>query len=223
VTRLETELTATQHCVPALLSEPERQRLLALGADLQLAWDHPKASPETRKRILRTTLREILVCVQDGEIQLVLHWQGGDHTALALPKNKSGEHRWKTDARTEQLIASLSRQMPDFSIAALLNRLGIRSSKGHTWMEERIRSFRPVHRIAVYRRGERAERGEFTLNEAASELGGEQDDGAAADSAEHSCRTPGLQKGSMGHKPARSASARGQVSRSGRHRHSGNT
>jgi excisionase family DNA binding protein len=171
VTRLETELTATRHCAPPLLSEQERQRLLALGTDLQLAWDHPKASPETRKRILRTALREILVCVQDGEIQLVLHWQGGDHTALALPKNKSGEHRWKTDASTEQLIAALSRQMPDFSIAALLNRLGIRSSKGHTWTEERIRSFRSAHRIAVYRRGERAERGEFTLNEAARELG----------------------------------------------------
>lgn len=171
VNRLEAELTATQHCAPPQLSGQDRLRLLALGADLQQAWNHPNASPETRKRILRTALNEILVCVQDGQIQLVLHWQGGDHTALAVPKNKTGEHRWKTDVGTEQLIASLSRQMPDFSIAALLNRLGKRTAKGHTWTDARIRTFRSERRIAVYRDGERAERGELTLNEAAKELG----------------------------------------------------
>ena len=82
-----------------------------------------------------------------------------------------GEHRWKTSATTEQLIRDLARLLPDGSIASVLNRLGVRSAKGHTWTQLRIRNFRAEHQIAIYRDGERAERGELILNEAASRLG----------------------------------------------------
>jgi excisionase family DNA binding protein len=61
--------------------------------------------------------------------------------------------------------------MPDGSIAAVLNRSGRRTGKGHTWTETRVRSFRGDHKIPVYRQGERAERGELTLEETAKELG----------------------------------------------------
>ena len=171
VCRLEAELSAAQRFAAQPLSQSQRQRLLALGTDLSQAWDHPKASAETRKRILRTVLKEILVRVQDGQIQLVLHWQGGDHTAFALPKNKTGEHRWKTDVDTVELIAALARQMPDRNIAAMLNRLSKRTAKGLAWTEVRLRAFRSDHGIAVYRDGERAQRGELNLDEAAKELG----------------------------------------------------
>jgi excisionase family DNA binding protein len=171
VSRLEAELSAAQHSAAQPLSQSERQHLLALGADPSRAWDHPKASAETRKRILRTVLKEILVCVQDGQIQLVLHWEGGDHTAFALSKNKTGEHRWRTDVDTVQLIAALARQMPDRSIASMLNRLAKRTAKGLSWTEARIRVLRSNHGIAVYREGERAQRAELNLDEAANELG----------------------------------------------------
>jgi excisionase family DNA binding protein len=53
----------------------------------------------------------------------------------------------------------------------LLNRLGHRSGKGHTWTELRVRSYRNDHGIAVYREGEREQRGEVTLEQAAKVLG----------------------------------------------------
>ena len=56
-------------------------------------------------------------------------------------------------------------------IASLLNRLGVRSAKGNTWTLLRVRSFRCQHQIGVYRDGERAERGEMILKEAAAFLG----------------------------------------------------
>jgi excisionase family DNA binding protein len=63
--------------------------------------------------------------------------------------------------------------VPDHSIAPVLNRFGIRSVKGQSWTQLRIRNFRSVHQIAVYREGERAERLELIiiLHEAASRLG----------------------------------------------------
>ncbi len=163
-------VAARQQALPALAPN-ERAQIMALPEDLQRVWDHPKASAETRKRILRAALREIIARVEGETIHLLLHWQGGDHTELAVQKNKTGEHRWKTSVDTEALIAGLARQMPDFSIVSLLNRIGVRSARGLTWTEGRLRSFRSDRGIAIYRQGERAERGELTLGEAAQTLG----------------------------------------------------
>jgi excisionase family DNA binding protein len=69
-----------------------------------------------------------------------------------------------------QLVRELARILPDHSIAPLLNRLRIRSAKGQSWTQLRVRNFRGVHQIGVYRDGERAQRHELTLHEAASRL-----------------------------------------------------
>ena len=102
---------------------------------------------------------------------MVIHWQGGDHTELSVVKNRTGHHRWAADVQVQTLIPQLARQLNDGGIAALLNRLGHRTGRGHTWTEVRVRSFRADHGIAVYKPGEREERGEATLEQAAEALG----------------------------------------------------
>jgi excisionase family DNA binding protein len=144
---------------------------MALADDLPRLWNHPAASSETRKRILRAVLKEIIVTVAADRLRLVLHWQGGDHTGLEVAKNRTGQNRWKTDVETVQLVHELARILPDHSITPLLNRLGIRSAKGQSWTQVRVRNFRSVHQIAVYREGERAARHELILHEASSRLG----------------------------------------------------
>jgi hypothetical protein len=94
VYRLEGEVAALEARKPAPLGEKERRRLLQLGADLELAWSHSAATAATRKRILRAALYEIVVRIEGGFIEMVLHWQGGDHTALKLKMNGAGKHRW---------------------------------------------------------------------------------------------------------------------------------
>jgi DNA invertase Pin-like site-specific DNA recombinase len=170
VSELEDKLAALEHASPPPLSEAEREQLLALGADLPKVWNHPNASAETRKRILRAVLKEIVVRVEGDELHMKLHWHGGDHTALVARKNRSGGHRFVTTVETTDLIRALARLLPDAKIAALLNRLGKRTAKGHTWTVARVRVFRNDHGIAVYRDGERPERGEVNLNEAATLL-----------------------------------------------------
>ena len=171
VARIEDEIRSERDDQPAALSEDERATLLALADDLPRLWNHPAASAETRKRILRAVLNEIVVTVEPDRLHLVLHWQGGDHTRLEVVKNRTGQHRWKTDTATEELIRELARLLPDQSIASVLNRLGMRSAKGHTWTQVRVRNFRCEHQITIYREGERAERHELILHEAASRLG----------------------------------------------------
>jgi excisionase family DNA binding protein len=172
VARLEEEIRTARDAQPAAtMSESERAQLLALAEDLPRAWNHPAASVETRKRLLRAVLEEIIVNVEQAHLRVKLHWKGGDHTSLELPKSRRGQHRWKTSTATEQLISNLARLLPDGSIASVLNRLGMHSAKGHTWTQLRIRNFRAEHGIPVFRQGERAERGELILHEAATRLG----------------------------------------------------
>jgi DNA invertase Pin-like site-specific DNA recombinase len=171
VCRIEGEIAALAAKKPSPLSEKERERLMLLGADLERAWSHPAASPATRKRILRAALHEIVARVEDGFIQMILHWQGGDHTALTLKMNTAGKHRWTISEDTLTLVRQLARQMPDKQIARLLNRAGKPTGRGNGWTETRVRSFRHHHEIAVHCEGEEAARGEITLNGAAQMIG----------------------------------------------------
>jgi excisionase family DNA binding protein len=170
VAQIQTDLDELDAERSSVMTPQRRQALLDLGADLPRAWEHPNAGNESRKRILRAVLKEIVVRVGDTQLELMVHWQGGDHTELSVVKNRVGRHRWTTDTAVEQLITELARLLPDGSIASLLNRLGHRTCKAHTWTEARVRSFRCDHRVAVYRQGEREERGELTLELAAEVL-----------------------------------------------------
>jgi excisionase family DNA binding protein len=103
----------------------------------------------------------------------VLHWKGGDHTALQLKLrlNTAGRHHWPIPEDTISLVRELARVMPDRQIARLLNRVGKPTGQGNGWTEARVRSFRNYSDIAVYRKGEWAERGEITLEAAAEIIG----------------------------------------------------
>ena len=167
VDTLEKELEAVVRQRPAALNAEERQRLLQMGADLEAAWHHPAATAATRKRIIRAVLREVMARVEDDQIQLLLHWQGGDHTRLTVRKNRRGQTRWTVEPETIDLIRACARLMPDKAIAGMLNRTGKRTGRLNGWTQSRVRGFRNAHGIAVYVDGEWAERGEVTLTEAA--------------------------------------------------------
>jgi hypothetical protein len=82
---------------------------------------------QIKKRIIRTVLREIVVRVEDERLHAMIHWHGGDHTALDVATRVRG--RWRntkkeaeTETETAALIITLVRMMPDSSIGAILNR-----------------------------------------------------------------------------------------------------
>ena len=58
VQRLEGEIAAMAASKPPTLGDQERQRLMQLGGDLELAWSHPSATAGTRKRISRGAQRD---------------------------------------------------------------------------------------------------------------------------------------------------------------------
>jgi excisionase family DNA binding protein len=130
----------------------------------------PIRPPPWRRASGSAVLHEIVVRVENGFVDMVLHWRGGDHTALKVKKNTTGRHRWTVAEETETLVRELARLMPDRAIASVLNRAGKRTGRNNGWTQSRVTSLRNRCGIAVYRDGERSERGEVTLDEAASAL-----------------------------------------------------
>src|SRR5271169_6658150 len=115
-------------------------------------------------------IEEIVLRVEDDALDLVIRWAGGDHTPLRVRKNRAGQHRWGTDAGVVELVTALARQLPDKAIAAILNRAGKTTGRGNGWTRSRVCIVRNHRKIPPYREGERAERGEVTLEEAAGFL-----------------------------------------------------
>jgi excisionase family DNA binding protein len=167
---LELEIDSLDADKEPPLTEADRERLMALGRDLARAWESPGTTPETRKKIIRTVISEIIVDIVGDTLELIIHWQGGDHTRLSVKRNRAGQTRWTTDAEVVDLVRALARQMPDQTIAAVLNRSGKSTGHGNSWTRGRICSLRRQYNIAIYRDGERADRGEATLDEAAAAL-----------------------------------------------------
>jgi DNA invertase Pin-like site-specific DNA recombinase len=111
VRTLEDELEAMVRQQASTLGGEERRRLLELGADLTAAWHHPAATAATRKRITRVVLHEVVARVEDDRIELLLHWQGGDHTRLMVRKNRRGRTRWSVEPETVDLVRACARLM----------------------------------------------------------------------------------------------------------------
>jgi DNA invertase Pin-like site-specific DNA recombinase len=154
VAELEQQLRALDQNEVSVTPE-QRARLLDLGHDLPALWHHPAASPELKKRILRTVLHEIVINdVDDGTKHLlVLHWQGGVHTELKIKRNRPGHHRRVTDTNVIELICELSKVCSDATIAATLNRLGYRTGAGKTWRTHSVQNVRYHHRLPNYTKG----------------------------------------------------------------------
>lgn len=168
--KAQEELQILRDSSGCTLSANAHEELLRLGTDLPRLWSHPAASSEIKKRILRIVLTEIVVTKEDSKIRLVLHWQGGDHSELQYEKRGKGQHRFVTDSRTIEIMEKLARVLPDEAIAALLNRLGIRTAHDDTWTARRVCSQRNDRGIAVYREEDRHARGELLVSEVAKVL-----------------------------------------------------
>ncbi|MGO4168995.1 recombinase family protein [Novosphingobium sp. YAF33] len=69
----QAELDALDSRKPEAPDDNERLEILRMGADLSEAWNHPKATSVTRKRIIRAVVREIVVRIEDDQIKMMVH------------------------------------------------------------------------------------------------------------------------------------------------------
>src|SRR6266566_3319196 len=149
-----------------------RPDFTGLADDLSAAWKAPRTTMRTRQRLVRALITEIIVDIDDaaGEIVLVIHWKGGQHSELRVRKPRTGEHGCSTPEQALAVIRSMAGRWSDQDIAASLNRMGMPTGQGKTWTAHRVSSLRRVRGIHGYRSAEK--NGEWlTLRDAAAKLG----------------------------------------------------
>jgi excisionase family DNA binding protein len=146
--------------------------LMTLADDLPAIWNDPAADMRIKQRIVRTLIHEIVADV-DGttnEIVLIIHWTGGRHSEVRIPKNKAGHtSRW-TDPDAEKIICAMAGAWSDRDIALTLNRLRLRTGTRQTWTQSRVRSVRHRMKLPAYDPNQ-AERTSLSLDQAAAYLG----------------------------------------------------
>ncbi len=149
----------------------DRDTLESLATDLRSVWEAPSSEMRVKQRIARLLIHEIIANTDDDthEIVLVIHWAGGRHSEVRMPRPKAGDHRHRTGPDAEGVVRRMAGAWPDHDIAATLNRLCLRTGAGNTWTASRVNSLRQRLRLVDY--DETRATPMLTLNQAADRLG----------------------------------------------------
>ena len=165
--RIERHIAHTPAMPPATVDD-----FATLAGDLRTVWQDPASDVRLKKRIVRTLIREVIADTdpQVGEIILVVHWMGGVHTELRLPRRRRGQ-RNGTSREIVEAVRELVRICGDDLIAGVLNRNDLRTGNGNRWTRERVTSLRSYHKIPVHRPDTHEAEGWMNLTQAAEFLG----------------------------------------------------
>ena len=130
-----------------VLTKQHLRRLDQLGQDFSVLWNHPKAAPALKKRLLRAAIFEIVVThePEHQRLELVIHWQGGVHTKLHVKKRITPRGS-RTDPALVEMVQQLA-SLSDAEIARILNMKGITTPRGLRWSQDRVQGFRGTHHI----------------------------------------------------------------------------
>jgi hypothetical protein len=126
--------------------------MAALAGNLRAVWAAPSTDARLKKRIVRTVIHEVIADLDDvtSEIVLAIHWVGGVHTQLRLPKR----HRGQRNATPDDIIEAVQQLVliaNDDVIAGVLNRNGLTTGNGNRWTRERVTALRSYRKIPVFR------------------------------------------------------------------------
>ncbi len=169
----ELETRIEQHrCSQDRTIAPPHEEFADLAADLEALWNDDEADMRLKKRIVHALIREVIVDVdaEGGEVILVIHWKGGVHSELRLPRRRRGQNSSQTSQQTVEVVKVLAQIHSDDMIAAVFNRNGLRTGRGNRWTRERVTSLRTHQGIPCYCAQRRSAEGWMTLTEAAKFL-----------------------------------------------------
>lgn len=166
VSEIEGKIAAHNETVPAAIVDPASLAMLA--SDLKAVWAAPSTDARLKKRIVRTVIQEVVADIdpEAAEIMLVVHWIGGVHSEVRLPRRRRGQ-RNSTSADAIAAVRQLVLIANDDVIAGILNRNGLVTGHGNRWTRERVTSLRSHHRIPVHKPAEDGNEPWLNLNKAA--------------------------------------------------------
>jgi DNA invertase Pin-like site-specific DNA recombinase len=130
----------------------DRARLLQLAHDLPATWNAPSTDTRTKQRLIHILVQEIVCALDDAtnEAVLLIHWTGGRHSELRVPRVKSGRYPADMAPAAAEALRRLAGHWPDRELAVTLNRMRCKSGDGDTWTTVRVRDMRERLGIAEF-------------------------------------------------------------------------
>jgi DNA invertase Pin-like site-specific DNA recombinase len=130
----------------AALSRPKMDEvaLMALARDLPAVWNAPGTDAGTRQRITHILVREVVIDLDDksNEAIVTIHWIGGRHTELRVPRVRCGRYPVGDHVSPVEAVRKLGGQWPDREVAGTLNRMRCKPADGKAWTTVRVRDLR---------------------------------------------------------------------------------
>ena len=172
VRELETRIDQHIHA-QSKTTVPRREEFLELASELESVWDSPSADVRLKKRIIRTLIHEIVTDVdaEAGEVILIIHWKGGVHTELRLPRRRRGQNSCHTPKEVVDAVRTLAHTCADDMIASVLNRNHVLTGRGNRWTQQLVTSLRSGHQISCYKPESEESKNWLNLTQAAQFLG----------------------------------------------------
>lgn len=122
----------------------DRAVLLQLARDLPAVWNAPSTDTRTKQRLVHILVQEIVCELDDAtnEAVLLIHWTGGRHTEVRVPRVKTGRYPSDMAPTAVDALRKLAGHWPDRELAVSLNRMRCKTSDGETWTTFRVREMR---------------------------------------------------------------------------------
>ena len=130
----------------------DRARLLQLAHDLPAAWNAASTDTRTKQRLIHILIQEIVCSLDEAanEAVLLIHWTGGRHTEVRVPRVKTGRYPSDMAPAAVDALRKLAGHWPDRELAVSLNRMRCKTGDGETWTTVRVREMRERLGIAEY-------------------------------------------------------------------------
>ena len=154
------------------LTDEERTRINALGADLKRVWETATTNDRDRKELLHALLEEVNIAVVESTAHVTLRWKGGAVLELNVGLKCRFIPPIRTDEDTIDLVRRLAVHYPDAIIAGTLNRQGRQTALGDRFTQGKVGNLRRYWKIPRFEPSTRPEEGELvTVAKAAQILG----------------------------------------------------
>jgi hypothetical protein len=157
-----------------MLTDEQRMRIRALGADLERVWEAATTTDRDRKELLQTLLSEVCIAVEPNKTKalLTLRWRGGALSELNLNLRSNRVPPLRTDEDTVNLVRRLAVHYPDAVIAGILNRQGRKTVHNDPFTANKVGNLRRYWKIPCFKPSPVPAEGELaTIAKAAQILG----------------------------------------------------
>lgn len=130
----------------------DRAALLALAQDLPAVWNASNTDTRTKQRIVRILILEVVIDLDDmaDEVILTIHWIGGRHTEVRLPRVKTGRYPVDRHPSPVVVMRKLGGKWPDRDLASTMNRMRCKHPAGGAWTTMRVQELRERLKIAAF-------------------------------------------------------------------------